>query len=224
LLRGQSVDLHPQAAVIAAEAGHSIVHVAIDGRHVAVLSVADRLREDALPALDQLRGLGLEVAMISGDAEVAARAVATRLGVETVIAGVLPEGKVDAVRDLQQRGKVAFVGDGINDAPVLAAADVGIAVGSGTDIAMESAEVVLMANDLIKVATAIRLSRATIRNIRQNLAWAFGYNTALIPLAAGAFYPFTGLLLSPVFAAAAMAASSLCVLGNALRLRGQIKD
>jgi P-type E1-E2 ATPase len=146
--------------------------------------------------------------------------VARTLGIETVIAGVLPEGKLTAVQELRAaHGPVGFVGDGINDAPALAAADVGIAIGTGTDVAIESADVVLMAGDPRAVAQAIGLARATLRNIRQNLLWAFGYNTALIPVAAGALYPAVGLMLSPILAAGAMAASSLFVLGNALRLR-----
>ncbi len=158
-------------------------------------------------------------AMVTGDTEAVARAVAAELGIDEIRAGVLPAGKVEAVTDLGRAGPVAFVGDGINDAPALAAARVGIALGSGTDIAIEAAEVVLIGGDPGGVATAIALSRATLKNIRQNLIWAFGYNVALIPVAAGALVPFGGPQLSPMLAAGAMAASSIFVLTNALRLR-----
>ncbi len=157
--------------------------------------------------------------MISGDVQATANAIGAELGITHVIAEVMPEGKVAAIEELRARGPVAFVGDGINDAPALAAADVGIAIGTGTEVAIESAEVVLSSGRVAGVANAISASRHVMRNIRQNLGWAFGYNVALIPLAAGLFYPWTGLLLSPIFAAAAMAASSVLVLTNALRLR-----
>jgi len=160
------------------------------------------------------------VAMITGDNALTAKAIAARLGIDEVVAEVLPDGKVEAVRRLKARyGTLAFVGDGINDAPALAEADVGLAIGTGTDVAIEAADVVLMSGSLQGVPNAIALSKATIGNIRQNLFWAFAYNTALIPLAAGALYPSLGILLSPVFAAGAMALSSVFVLGNALRLR-----
>ena len=203
-----------------ATAAASPVFVALDGRAAAVLGIADPVRETAAPALAALRARGLRVAMITGDDGRTAAAVARRLGIDTFVADVLPTGKVEAMRRLAADGsKVAFVGDGINDAPVLAAADVGIAVGTGTDVAIDSADVVLMRADLRAVADAVALSRATLRNIRQNLLWAFGYNAALIPVAAGVLYPFTGVLLSPVLASAAMAVSSVFVVGNALRLR-----
>ncbi|MGB7268339.1 MAG: HAD-IC family P-type ATPase, partial [Albidovulum sp.] len=153
-----------------------------------------------------------------GDTPRTANAVATRLGITDVIAGVLPAGKVAALQQLAQTGKLAFVGDGINDAPALAAADVGIAMGGGSDLAIEAAEVVMMRSDPARVADAIHLSRATLRNIRQNLFWAFGYNVLLIPVAAGVLYPLNGMLLSPVLASAAMALSSVFVVTNALRL------
>jgi P-type E1-E2 ATPase len=162
----------------------------------------------------------VKVAMITGDNARTARAVAMKLGIDEVVAEVLPDGKVDAVRRLKGAGRLAYVGDGINDAPALAEADVGIAVGTGTDVAIEAADVVLVSGQLTGVPTAIGLSRATMRNIRQNLFWAFVYNAALIPVAAGVLYPAFGILLSPVFAAGAMALSSVFVLGNALRLRG----
>jgi P-type E1-E2 ATPase len=158
--------------------------------------------------------------MITGDNAAPAQHIGRRLGIDEVVAEVLPDGKVEALKRLRsQYGPVAFVGDGINDAPALAEADIGLAIGTGTDIAIESADVVLMTGDLRGVVDAIALSQATLRNIRQNLFWAFAYNAALIPVAAGVLYPFNGSLLSPVFAAGAMAMSSVFVLGNALRLR-----
>ena len=166
-----------------------------------------------------MRALGLRVALITGDREATARAIAAKIGIDEIFAGQRPEGKVAALRELGQGRPVAFVGDGINDAPALAAADVGIAMGAGTDVAVESAQVALMSSDLRKVAQAFALSRATLRTIKQNLVWAFGYNILLIPLAMGALYPSSGLLLNPALGAAAMACSSLFVLGNALRLR-----
>ena len=166
-----------------------------------------------------MRALGLRVALITGDREATARAIAARIGIDEIFAGRRPEGKVAALQELAKAGPVAFVGDGINDAPALAAADVGIAMGAGTDVAVESAQVALMSSDLRKVAQAFALSRATLRTIKQNLVWAFGYNILLIPLAMGALYPSSGLLLNPALGAAAMACSSLFVLGNALRLR-----
>jgi len=182
--------------------------------------VADPIKETTPAAIKALHGLGLKVAMITGDNMRTAKAIAAQLGIDDVAAEVLPDGKVDAVRRLkEQYGKVAFVGDGINDAPALAEADVGLAIGTGTDIAIEAADVVLMSGSLQGVPNAIALSKATIGNIRQNLFWAFAYNTALIPVAAGALFPGFGILLSPVFAAGAMALSSVFVLGNALRLR-----
>jgi Au+-exporting ATPase len=160
------------------------------------------------------------MAMITGDNARTAQAIAKQLGIDEVVAEVLPEGKVEAVRRLKAtHGQIAYVGDGINDAPALAEADVGLAIGTGTDVAVESADVVLMSGNLQGVPNAIALSKATIGNIRQNLFWAFGYNTALIPVAAGVLYPAYGVLLSPIFAAGAMALSSVFVLGNALRLR-----
>ena len=196
------------------------VLVAVDGGLVGVLGIADPIKKSSFGAIKTLHELGLQVAMISGDRHKTAQAIAKELAIDTVIAEVLPDGKVDAVRELgEQHGRIAFVGDGINDAPALAQADVGIAIGTGTDVAIESADVVLMAGDLGKVPEAVALSRATLRNIRQNLFWAFAYNTALIPVAAGILYPAFGVLLSPMLAAAAMACSSLFVVGNALRLK-----
>ena len=201
--------------------GKSPLFVAVDGRIAGILAVSDPIREGSYGAVRALQALGLKVAMLTGDNGGTARAVARRLGIEEVVAEVLPEGKLAALNDLRQGGrvKVAFVGDGINDAPALAEADVGIAIGTGTDIAVESADVVLMSGDLRGVVSAIALSRAVMRNIRQNLFWAFAYNVALVPVAAGALYPFSGTLLSPILAAGAMAMSSVFVLANALRLR-----
>jgi Cu+-exporting ATPase len=221
-LAEQGVDLGVFAAsegrVLAA--ARAPVYAAVDGAAAALLAVDDPVKPDAAEAVAALRDLGLRVAMITGDALGVAESVAERLGIDEVVAEVLPAGKVAAVQGLRADGRrVAFVGDGINDAPALAAADVGIAIGTGTDVAIESADVVLMSGELRGVVNALALARATLLNIRQNLFWAFVYNVSLIPLAAGALYPALGLLLSPVFAAGAMAASSLFVLGNALRLR-----
>jgi Cu+-exporting ATPase len=204
-----------------ADQGKTPLYAAVDGRLAAVLAVADPIKETSPAAVAALHRLGLRVAMITGDHRRTAEAIARQLGIDEVVAEVLPDGKVDAIRSLQRQGRrVAFVGDGINDAPALAQADVGIAIGTGTDIAIESAEVVLISGDLRNVPNAIALSQATLRNIRQNLFWAFAYNISLIPVATGILYPAFGLLLSPVFAAVAMAASSVCVVSNALRLRG----
>lgn len=203
----------------ALEKGGTALYMAVDGRAAAAFVVRDQLKESAPTTMRSLRAEGYRILMITGDSEAAGKAVARTAGIDEVIAGVPPTGKAEVIQKLQTEGAVAFVGDGINDAPALATADVGIAVGTGTDIAIESAEVVLMTGDLERVGQAVRISRATLRNIRQNLFWAFAYNAALIPVAAGAIYPFTGWLLSPVWAAGAMAASSLCVVGNALRLR-----
>ena len=200
--------------------GKSPLYAAIDGKLAAIIAVADPIKDTTPAAIKTIHDLGLKVAMITGDNARTAKAIATQLGIDEIVAEVLPEGKVDAVRRLKrQYGKIAFVGDGINDAPALAEADVGLAIGTGTDIAIEAADVVLMSGSLQGVPTAIALSKATIGNIRQNLFWAFAYNAALIPVAAGSLYPTFGILLSPIFAAGAMALSSIFVLGNALRLR-----
>jgi P-type Cu+ transporter len=203
-----------------ADEGATPLYVAIDGQLGALLAVADPLKPSAAPTVQWLHGQDLRVVMISGDNRRTAEAIARKLGIDEVIADVLPEGKVEAIRALQQDGrKVAFVGDGINDAPALAQADIGIAIGSGTDVAMESADVVLMSDNLSGISQAIALSRATLRNIKQNLFWAFAYNVTLLPVAAGVLYPFVGILLSPMFAALAMAFSSVSVVTNALRLK-----
>lgn len=200
--------------------GKSPLYAAMDGQIAAILAVADPIRPTTPSAIAALHHLGLKVAMITGDNARTAEAIAAQLGIDDVVAEVLPKGKVEAVRRLKAAyGQVAFVGDGINDAPALAEADAGLAVGTGTDIAIEAADVVLMSGNLKGVSNAIALSRATIGNIRQNLFWAFAYNAALIPIAAGVLYPAFGILLSPILAAGAMALSSVFVLGNALRLR-----
>ncbi|MGE8643656.1 heavy metal translocating P-type ATPase [Acinetobacter vivianii] len=200
--------------------GKSPLYVAIDGALAGIIAVADPIKESTPAAIQALHQLGLKVAMITGDNARTAHAIAKQLGIDEVIAEVLPEGKVKAVQQLKVKyGNIAFVGDGINDAPALAEADVGLAIGTGTDVAIESADVVLMSGNLQGVANAIALSKATIGNIHQNLFWAFAYNTLLIPVAAGLLYPAYGILMSPIFAAGAMALSSVFVLGNALRLR-----
>ena len=203
-----------------AASGKTPVFVALDGRAAAVLAIADTLKAGSAAAVAELHRLGLEVVMLTGDNDLTAQAIARQAGVDRVLSDVRPDEKAAQVRKLQAEGRlVAMVGDGINDAPALAQADVGVAIGTGTDVAIESAAVTLMSGDLRALVTAFALSRATMRNIRQNLFWAFAYNVALIPLAAGLFYPFFGVLLDPIFAAAAMAASSVTVVSNALRLR-----
>jgi len=196
------------------------VFVAVNRRLVAVLGVADPIRATSAAAVARLQHEGLEVVLLSGDRPATAEAIALEAGVTRVVAGVLPEGKVAEIARLQGEGHVvAMVGDGINDAPALARADVGMAMGGGTDVAVQAADVVLMRVDLHGVADAIALSRRTMRIIRQNLFWAFIYNVIAIPIAAGVLYPATGLLLSPVLASAAMAMSSVSVVTNSLRLR-----
>lgn len=208
-------------ATVLATRGKTPLYVAIDGKVAAVIAVADPIKKTTPDAIKSLHELGLKVVMITGDNQKTANAIAAELGIDSVVAEVLPDGKVRTLEDLRKStsGKLAFVGDGINDAPALAAADVGIAIGTGTDVAIEAADVVLMAGDLNGVVNAFHISQQTMRNIRQNLFWAFSYNTLLIPVAAGVLYPFGGPLLSPVLAAGAMALSSVFVLTNALRLR-----
>ena len=208
-----------QAESDLAAKGRTALFAAIDGRVVALLGISDPLKPSSRAAVAALKAMGLQVAMITGDKASTAQVIADDIGIDHVIAGVLPSGKVEALAQLRAHGRLAFVGDGINDAPALAQADVGIAIGTGTDVAIESADVVLMSGDLRGVVNAFEISRQTMRNITQNLGWAFGYNVALIPVAAGVLYPAFGLLLSPIFAAAAMALSSVFVLSNALRLR-----
>ncbi len=217
---GLGVGPFAEAARRLADEGKTPLYAAVDGRLAAVLAVADPVKPEALAAVAALHRLGLEVVMVTGDDRRTAEAVARGLGIDAVRAEVLPGDKAAIVAELQGEGRtVAFVGDGINDAPALAQADAGLAIGTGTDVAIEAADVVLMAGDLRGLPTALGLARAVLRNVRQNLFWAFAYNVVLIPVAAGALYPVVGVLLSPVFAAAAMAVSSVFVLANALRLR-----
>ncbi|HEX5148285.1 MAG TPA: heavy metal translocating P-type ATPase [Candidatus Limnocylindrales bacterium] len=212
-------ELVGSADALAAD-GKTPVFVALDGRAMAVIAIADTLKSGSVEAVAELHRLGLEVVMLTGDNRRTADAIARAAGIDRVLADVRPEGKADAVRRLEGEGKpVAMVGDGVNDAPALASAEVGIAMGTGTDVAMESAGVTLMSGDLRGLVTAIALSRATMGNIRQNLFWAFAYNVILIPVAMGVLFPFTGILLDPILAAAAMALSSVTVVSNALRLR-----
>ena len=200
--------------------GKSPIYAAINGKAAAVLAVSDPLKPSSADAVAALRRLGLRVSMMTGDNRRTAEAVAARLGIDDILAEVLPADKAEAVKSLQSQGStVAFVGDGINDAPALAQADVGLAIGTGTEIAIESADVVLMSGDLRGVVQALAVSRATLRNIKQNLFWAFAYNILLIPVAAGVLYPAVGVMLSPIVGAAAMGLSSIFVLTNAVRLR-----
>ncbi|MFO0849949.1 MAG: heavy metal translocating P-type ATPase [Gemmataceae bacterium] len=199
--------------------GKTLLHVAVDGTFAGVIAVSDPVKASSKRAVERLHAMGLEVVLLTGDNRSTAEAVAREVGIDRVIAEVLPEGKADEIRRLRGAGKVvAMVGDGINDAPALAAADVGVAMGTGTDVAIEAADITLVKGDLAGVATAIALSRATMRTIRQNLFFAFAYNVLGIPVAAGVLYPLTGWLLSPILASAAMALSSVSVVGNALRL------
>ncbi|HZG52959.1 MAG TPA: copper-translocating P-type ATPase, partial [Pyrinomonadaceae bacterium] len=218
--RGVELGNLRERALVSAEAGRTAVYVAIDGAAAGVVAVADEIKADSKAAVAALHGLGLEVLMLTGDSRRTAEAVAREVGIKRVLAEVLPEGKAAEVKKLQAEGKrVAMVGDGINDAPALAQADTGIAIGTGADVAIEASDITLLRGSLNGVATAIALSRQTIKVIRQNLFWAFVYNTLGIPLAAGALYPWTGWLLSPVVASAAMALSSVSVVANSLRLR-----
>ena len=218
--RGVDVAGFADAVARFGEAAKSPIYVTIDGKLAGLIVVADTIAPRARQAVETLRGQGLEILMVTGDNRRAAEAIARVVGIDNVVAEVLPEGKIEALDQLRARHQtIAFVGDGINDAPALAKADVGLAIGSGTDVAIEAADVVLMSGDLNAAATAVALSRVTMRNIRQNLFWAFAYNIILIPVAAGALYPAFGILLSPMLAAGAMAFSSVFVVSNALRLR-----
>jgi Cu+-exporting ATPase len=202
-----------------ATAGNTVLYIVIDSELAGAVSIADTLKENAPESVGKLKELGLEVVMLTGDHPDTAQAIAQLAGIDNVIARVLPGEKQDRIIELQKRGAVVMVGDGINDAPALAQADVGIAMGSGTEIAMESGDMVLMSGDLHGVVTALSLSRAVMKNIRQNLFWAFAYNVIGIPVAAGLLFVFGGPTLSPMLAGAAMALSSVSVVTNALRLR-----
>ena len=212
----------PPEAVSAGErlaaAGKTPLYFAAEGKLLGLIAVADVLRPDSAAAVQELRGLGIKVVMLTGDNRRTAEAIGRAAGVDEIFAGLLPADKAEIISGLKEQGRVIMVGDGINDAPALTAADIGIAIGAGTDVAVDAAAVVLMKNSLADVAAAVRLSRQTLRNIKQNLFWAFAYNTAGIPLAAGVFIPLLGWQLNPMFAAAAMSLSSFCVVSNALRL------
>ncbi len=211
--------LHERVDALRRE-GQTVVYVAADGVLTGVLGVADPIKSSTPDALEQLRAEGLRVVMVTGDSKLTAEAVASRLGISDVVAGVLPAAKQQLVAERQAAGEtVAMAGDGINDAPALAEASVGIAMGTGTDVAIESAGVTLVRGDLRSIVQARRLSRATMRNIRQTLFLAFVYNAVGVPVAAGVLYPLTGVLISPMWASAAMTLSSLSVIANALRLR-----
>ena len=212
-----SEDLLKQSEALA-EQGKTPMFFSKNGRLAGIIAVADTMKEDSRQAVSELRNMGIRVVMLTGDNERTARAIGAQAGVDDVIAGVLPDGKESVIRKLQQYGKVAMVGDGINDAPALTRADMGIAIGAGTDVAIDAADVVLMKSQLSDVAAAVRLSRATLRNIHENLFWAFFYNVIGIPLAAGVWIPIFGWTLNPMFGAAAMSLSSFCVVTNALRL------
>ncbi|MDT8370184.1 MAG: heavy metal translocating P-type ATPase, partial [Longimicrobiales bacterium] len=222
LMREHGVELialEDEAEALARRA-RTPMYVAVGDTLIGVIAVADPVRETSRAAIARMREMGLEIVLLTGDTEATARAVAEDVGIDRVVAGVLPEGKVHEIERLQQEGRVvAMVGDGINDAPALARADLGIAMGGGTEIAAEAGDVVLMRGDLHGVADAVRLSRRTLRIMHENLFWAFIYNTLGIPVAAGVLYPFFGILLSPILASAAMAFSSVSVVTNSLRLR-----
>jgi Cu+-exporting ATPase len=208
------------AAAELAAAGKTPVYVAVDGRLAGLIAIADQVKPGAADAIGRLQDLGLRVVMLTGDRRETATAIAAQVGVHEIVASVLPAAKAAEIARLQADGtRVAMVGDGVNDAPALAQADIGIAIGTGTDVAIEASDVTLVSGELRGVVTAIALSRATMRTIKQNLFWAFAYNAALIPIAAGILYPPFGILLNPIFAAAAMGLSSVTVVGNSLRLR-----
>jgi len=222
LMRDRKVevaDLGQKAAKFAGD-GKTPMYIAIEGKAAGIIAVADTLKENSKKAVEDLHQLGLEVIMLTGDNKRTAQAIAKKVGIDRVLSEVLPQDKVHQIKKLQTEGKVvAMVGDGINDAPALAQADVGVAIGTGTDVAMEASDITLIKGHLQGVVASIELSKRTIKTIRQNLFWAFFYNTAGIPVAAGILYPFFGILLNPIFASAAMAFSSVSVVLNSLRLR-----
>ena len=218
---GEMLSIDEKLAFVAkgfAEQGKTPMIFASDKAILGIIAVSDTIKDDAESAVSELKNMGLQVIMLTGDSEKTARAIAERVGIDEIIAEVLPDGKAETVENLKKRGRVIMVGDGINDAPALAVSDVGIAIGAGTDVAVETADVVLMKNELGSLPSAIKLSRATLRNIKQNLFWAFFYNAVGIPLAAGVWIPLTGWELDPMFGALAMSLSSFCVVSNALRL------
>src|SRR4029453_11605492 len=218
--RGVDVALLEPKAEGLGGGGKTVVYLAFAGRALGLIAVADVLQPEAAAVVSTLRDMGLTVVMLTGDRRATARAIAAQAGVDRVLAEVLPEAKAREITELQKSGAVvAMIGDGINDAPALVQADVGIAMGSGTDVAIEAADVTLMRGDLRGVVAAVELSRRTIRIVKENLAWAFGYNVVLIPVAAGLLYPVAGVLLSPILAGAAMAFSSVSVVTNSLRLK-----
>ena len=222
LMEEKGVDLRDtlsKAEELAGE-GKTVLFFADEKEVIGLIAAADTIKPTSAAAVKEMKDLGLNVVMLTGDSARTAEAIRKQAGIQTVVAEVLPDGKEKEIRRLQEEGhRVAMVGDGVNDAPALARADVGLAIGAGTDVAIESADIVLMKNDLRDVATAVRLSRAVIRNIRQNLFWALCYNSLGIPLAAGVFYAALHWKLNPMFGAAAMSLSSVCVVTNALRLR-----
>ncbi len=221
--RNVAVGAFAEEAQRQADMGKTPLFFAQDGELLGIVAVADTVKPSSAAALAVLKGMGIRTVMLTGDNERTAAAIQRKVGADEVIAGVLPDGKEREIRRLAEQGRVAMVGDGINDAPALARADVGIAIGAGTDVAIESADIVLMRSDLLDVPVSIQLSRATLRNIKQNLFWALVYNAVCIPVAAGAL-SFMGLNLNPMIAAAAMSLSSVCVVTNALRLRGWKPD
>jgi Cu+-exporting ATPase len=219
-VRGLDLEEAGRRAADISGQGRTAVYAAVDGELAAILALADEIKPEAVQVVRDLHRAGLTVVMLTGDNRVTAEAVARSIGIDRVVAGVLPERKAEEIRALQDQGlKVGMVGDGINDAPALALADLGLAMGSGIDVAVESGDVVLMQGNLHGVRTALELSRATVRNIKQNLFWAFAFNTLGIPVAAGVLYIFGGPTLNPMIAGTAMALSSVTVVSNALRLR-----
>ncbi len=202
------------------ETGRTLIYTGIDGDLAGIIALRDEPKESSREAVLELKEMGIETVMLTGDNQITAEVIAKETGIDKVVAQVMPEEKKNVIDDIKKEGRnVLMIGDGINDAPALKAADTGIAIGAGTDIAIEAADIVLMHEDPKDGACAVKLSKAVVRNIKQNLFWAFFYNSLGIPLAAGVFYPFTGWTLDPMFAAAAMSMSSLCVVTNALRLR-----